>query len=82
MHIDPRQIPTDLKEPTMDAGYPPDHDGLDVTEEGEQCIDCLRFGYDPHQDVCLLCGHGQLRDDYDNDSMADVIPEDWRGETW
>lgn len=55
-------------------------DGLDVTEEGEQCIDCLRFGYDPHQDVCLLCGHGRLRPDSDDESMADMIPEDWCGE--
>ena len=57
-------------------------EGLDVTEEGEQCIDCLRFGYDPHQDVCLLCGRGQLAPDSDDDdSMADVIPEDWCGES-
>lgn len=49
--------------------------GLDVTEEGEQCIDCLRFGYDPHQDVCLLCGRGQLRpDSEDDESMADMTP--------
>lgn len=54
---------------------------MDVTEDGEQCIDCLRFGYDPHQDVCLLCGHGQLRPDSDDDeSMADMIPDDWCGE--
>ena len=53
---------------------------MDITEEGEQCVDCLRYGYDPHQDVCLICGHGQLRPESD-DSMADIIPDDWCGET-
>lgn len=24
MHLDPRQIPTDLKQPSMDAGHPPE----------------------------------------------------------
>ena len=56
-------------------------EGLDVTEDGEQCIDCLRFGYDPHQDVCLICGRGQLRPESDDDdSMADILPDDWCGE--
>lgn len=55
--------------------------GLEITEDGEQCVDCLRYGYDPHQDVCLICGHGQLRPDSDDDdSMADFIPDDWSGE--
>jgi hypothetical protein len=29
MHVDPAQVPTDLKEPAMDAGYPPDRRGTD-----------------------------------------------------
>ena len=29
MHVDPRQLPTDLKEPAMDAGYPPDRSDID-----------------------------------------------------
>lgn len=40
---------------------------LEVIEDGEQCIDCLRYGYDPHQDECLLCGRGQLRPENDDD---------------
>jgi hypothetical protein len=26
MHVNPAMVPTDLKEPAMDAGYPPDID--------------------------------------------------------
>ena len=52
-------------------------DGLEVIEDGEQCIDCLRFGYDSHQDVCLICGQGRLSPkEWDDDSLADVIPDD------
>lgn len=25
-------------------------------EDGEQCINCLRYSYDPHADVCYTCG--------------------------
>lgn len=46
-------------------------DGPEITEDCEQCTDCLRYGYDPHQDVCLLCGHGQLRPDSDDDDYGD-----------
>ena len=38
MHIDPRQVPADLKEPAMDAGYPPD------TDDVERCTWCQRGG--------------------------------------
>lgn len=43
MHVDPRQLPTDLKEPAMDAGYPPDRSGVDyhayVERELNKAID-------------------------------------------
>jgi hypothetical protein len=39
----------------------PAHDGQaaessEAPEDGEQCIHCLRFTYDPHYDQCMNCG--------------------------
>ena len=42
MHVDPAQVPRDLKEPAMDAGYPPD-------------IDDDPYGGDGDDDRCTHC---------------------------
>lgn len=42
MHVDPRQIPADLKEPAMDAGWPPGRRGIGY--EDEHCNWCQRGG--------------------------------------
>jgi hypothetical protein len=53
MHVDPAQVPADLKEPAMDAGYPPERTWDQVvTSIFGDCI-----GHD-HEQVgrCVYCG--------------------------
>jgi hypothetical protein len=53
MHVDPRQLPTDLKEPAMDAGYPPDRRD---TGDDERCNWCQRGGEMQGFEGRLFCG--------------------------
>jgi hypothetical protein len=44
MHVDPRQVPADLKEPAMDAGQPAEP-GCDVAEQVRRGLDYIRTTY-------------------------------------
>jgi hypothetical protein len=63
MHVDPRQLPTDLKQPAVDAGYPPD---IFVTMLS--CSECQR-SHDPdggrNDDCDCWCHDGDI--DFDHD---------------
>jgi hypothetical protein len=61
MHIDPAQVPADLKEPAMDAGWPPD---IFVTMLS--CSECQR-SHDPdggrNDDCDCWCHDGDVDHD-------------------
>jgi hypothetical protein len=63
MHVDPRQLPTDLKEPAMDAGYPPDRNANENSPrcrrncpDGECYCSEPSYGDQAYTGICPGCG--------------------------